>query len=505
MGSFELLMQGLTVALDPSMLLYALIGVTLGTAVGVLPGIGPALTVALLLPVTYGLDPAGSLIMFAGIYYGGMYGGSTTSILLNTPGESASIVTALEGNKMARAGRGGPALATAAIGSFVAGLLATLALAFLAPHIVKFALVFGPREYFALMVLAFVTVSAAFGDSTLRGLTSLFIGLALACVGIDQLTGQARLSFGVPQLLDGMEVTTLAVALFALGEALAIAAQGTHADDKVHAIKGSVAMTKADWSRSWKAWLRGTAIGFPIGSMPAGGADIASFLSYAAEKRATKHPEEFGHGAIEGVAGPEAANNAAAAGTLVPLLTLGLPTTATAAIMLAGFQQFGLQPGPLLFATAPQLVWGLIASLLIANVMLLVLNLPLIRLWVKLLTIPRPWLYAGILLFATLGTIGVNPSPVELSMLIGFGVLGYGMRLYGYPIAPVVVGLILGPMAEQQLRRALAISQGDPMTLVQSPLAAGLLALAAVALFLPIILRMRGKGDVLARVAVDED
>ncbi|MEY4984851.1 MAG: hypothetical protein RIR62_3117 [Pseudomonadota bacterium] len=505
MGSLDLLLQGLTVALDPMMLLYALVGVTLGTAVGVLPGIGPALTVALLLPVTYGLDPAGSLIMFAGIYYGGMYGGSTTSILLNTPGESASIVTALEGNKMARAGRGGPALATAAIGSFVAGLLATLALAFLAPHIVKLALVFGPREYFALMVLAFVTVSAAFGDSTLRGLTSLFIGLALACVGIDQLTGQARLSFGVPQLLDGMEVTTLAVALFALGEALAIAAQGTHAADRIHAIKGSVAMTRADWQRSWRPWLRGTAIGFPIGSMPAGGADIASFLSYAAEKRATKHPEEFGHGAIEGVAGPEAANNAAAAGTLVPLLTLGLPTTATAAIMLAGFQQFGLQPGPLLFATAPQLVWGLIASLLIANIMLLVLNLPLIRLWVKLLAIPRPWLYAGILLFATLGTIGVNPSPVELAMLIGFGILGYGMRLFGYPIAPVVVGLILGPMAEQQLRRALAISQGDPMTLVQSPLAAGLLALAAVALVLPILLRMRGRGEILSRVAGDED
>jgi putative tricarboxylic transport membrane protein len=393
-------------------LLYALIGVTLGTAVGVLPGIGPALTVALLLPVTYGLDPAGSLIMFAGIYYGGMYGGSTTSILLNTPGESASIVTALEGNKMARAGRGGPALATAAIGSFVAGLLATLALAFLAPHIVKLALVFGPREYFALMVLAFVTVSAAFGESTMKGLTSLFVGLALAIVGIDGLTGQARLSFGVPQLLDGIEVTTLAVAMFAVGEALFVAAQGAGLQDKVHAIKGSVAMTRADWSRSWRPWLRGTAIGFPIGAMPAGGADIASFLSYGTEKRFAKHPEEFGHGAIEGVAGPEAANNAAAAGTLVPLLTLGLPTTATAAIMLAGFQQFGLQPGPLLFATAPQLVWGLIASLLIANIMLLVLNLPLIRLWVKLLTIPRPWLYAGILLFATLGTIGVNPSPV---------------------------------------------------------------------------------------------
>ena len=505
MTTFDFLLQGLGTALDPMILLYALIGVTLGTAVGVLPGIGPALTVALLLPVTYGLDPAGSLIMFAGIYYGGMYGGSTTSILLNTPGESASIVTALEGNKMARAGRGGPALATAAIGSFVAGLLATLALAFLAPHIVKLALVFGPREYFALMVLAFVTVSAAFGESTMKGLTSLFVGLALAIVGIDGLTGQARLSFGVPQLLDGIEVTTLAVAMFAVGEALFVAAQGAGLQDKVHAIKGSVAMTREDWSRSWRPWLRGTAIGFPIGAMPAGGADIASFLSYGTEKRFAKHPEEFGHGAIEGVAGPEAANNAAAAGTLVPLLTLGLPTTATAAIMLAGFQQFGLQPGPLLFATAPQLVWGLIASLLIANIMLLVLNLPLIRLWVKLLTIPRPWLYAGILLFATLGTIGVNPSPVELSMLMIFGVMGYAMRLHGYPIAPVVVGLILGPMAEAQLRRALAISQGDWSTLVSTPLAAGLLAVALAALVIPPILRWRGKGAVLKQSAGDED
>jgi putative tricarboxylic transport membrane protein len=443
--------------------------------------------------------------MFAGIYYGGMYGGSTTSILLNTPGESASIVTALEGNKMARSGRAGPALATAAIGSFVAGLLATLALALIAPTVVKFALIFGPREYFALMVLAFVTVSAAFGDSTLRGLTSLFIGLGLALVGIDGLTGQARLSFGVPQLLDGIEVTTLAVAMFAVGEALFVVGNGSTGDEQVLKVKGSVWMTRSDWARSWKSWLRGTAIGFPIGAMPAGGADIASFLSYATEKRASRHPEEFGKGAIEGVAGPEAANNAAAAGTLVPLLTLGLPTTATAAIMLAGFQQFGLQPGPLLFATNPQLVWGLIASLLIANVMLLILNLPLIGLWVKLLSIPKPWLYAGILLFATLGTIGANPSPVELSMLLIFGVLGYLMRLFGYPIAPVVVGLILGPMAEQQLRRALAISQGDPMTLVSTPIAAGLLLLAAVALILPLILRSRGRGKILAQVAGDED
>ncbi|WP_347268624.1 tripartite tricarboxylate transporter permease [Paracoccus sp. (in: a-proteobacteria)] len=505
MGAFDFLMQGLATAAEPMMLLYALIGVTLGTAVGVLPGIGPALTVALLLPVTYRLDPAGSLIMFAGIYYGGMYGGSTTSILLNTPGESASIITALEGNKMARKGRGGPALATAAIGSFIAGLIATLLLAFLAPTIVRLALVFGPREYFALMVLAFVTVSAAFGDSALRGLTSLFLGLALACVGIDQLSGQARLSFGIPELLDGIEVTTMAVAMFALGEALFIAGQRDATEGEVTAVKGSVWMTRADWARSWKPWLRGTFIGFPIGAMPAGGAEIGTFLSYAAERKLTKHPEEFGQGAIEGVAGPEAANNASAAGTLVPLLTLGLPTSATAAIMLAGFQQFGLQPGPLLFATNPTLVWGLIASLLIANAMLLVLNLPLIGLWVRLLTIPKPWLYAGILLFATLGTIGANPSTFELGLLLGFGVLGYVMRLFGYPIAPIVVGLILGPMAEQQLRRALAISQGDWTTLVQSPVAATLLGIAALALIVPLILRARGQGEVLAQLGGDED
>ena len=505
MTTFDFLLQGLGSAMQPINLLYALIGVTLGTAVGVLPGIGPALTVALLLPVTYQLDPTGSLIMFAGIYYGGMYGGSTTSILLNTPGESASIVTALEGNKMARKGRGGPALATAAIGSFVAGLLATLALAFIAPTVVKYALAFGSREYFALMVLAFITVSAAFGDSALRGLTSLGIGLALALIGIDQLTGQARLTFGQPLLLDGIEVTTLAVAMFALGEALYVASKGAEGAEDVIPVKGSVMMSKQDWKRSWKPWLRGTAIGFPIGSMPAGGADVASFMSYAVERRTAERPEEFGHGAIEGVAGPEAANNAAAAGTLVPLLTLGLPTTATAAIMLAGFQQFGLQPGPLLFATNPALVWGLISSLLVANLMLLVLNLPLIGLWVKLLTIPRHWLYAGIMVFATLGCIGVNPSTGELFMLLLFGVMAFVMRLLNYPIAPVVVGLILGPMAEQHLRRALSISQGDVLYLVESPLAAGLLICAAAALLVPMYLRWRGKGQVLSQMAGDED
>ena len=335
-------------------LLYALIGVTLGTAVGVLPGIGPALTVALLLPVTYGLDPAGSLIMFAGIYYGGMYGGSTTSILLNTPGESASIVTALEGNKMARAGRGGPALATAAIGSFVAGLLATLALAFLAPHIVKLALVFGPREYFALMVLAFVTVSAAFGESHAQG-----PHLAVHRPWPRHRRHRRADRPGPPVLWraatsgrDRGDNPRRRHVRAGRG-AVRRRPRPRRLNDKVAGDQGLGPHDRADWRRSWPAWLRGTAIGFPIGAMPAGGADIASFLSYGTEKRMSKHPEEFGHGAIEGVAGPEAANNAAAAGTLVPLLTLGLPTTATAAIMLAGFQQFGLQPGPLLFATAP--------------------------------------------------------------------------------------------------------------------------------------------------------
>jgi putative tricarboxylic transport membrane protein len=489
MEALDALLHGLTIAAQPMNLLYALIGVLLGTAVGVLPGIGPALTVALLLPITFKLDPAGSLIMFAGIYYGGMYGGSTTSILINTPGESASMVTALEGNKMAKAGRGGPALATAAIGSFVAGTLATLGIVFLAPWLVNIAVNFGPEDYFALMCVAFITVSATFGDSPVRGLTSLFIGLTLGLVGIDKLTGQPRLAFGVPDLLDGVEVTTLAVGLFAMGEALYVASRRHLVEEKLEPVRGSLWMTKEDWKRSFWPWIRGTCFGFPIGALPAGGAEIPTFLSYSAEKRLAKHPEEFGHGAIEGVAGPEAANNASAAGTLVPLLTLGLPTSATAAMMLAGFQQYGLNPGPLLFAERPDLVWGLIASLFIANTMLLVLNLPLVGLWVKLLAIPQPWLYAGILVFATMGTIAAKPSVVELSMLAGFGVMGFMMRRFDYPVAPVVVGLILGPVAESQLRRALQISLGDPMVLLQSPMSATLLGLALLALIAPFALK----------------
>ncbi|MEP9376939.1 tripartite tricarboxylate transporter permease [Aquabacter sp. CN5-332] len=489
METFDALLQGLVVAAQPGNLLFALIGVLLGTAVGVLPGIGPALTVALLLPVTYKLDPAGSLIMFAGIYYGGMYGGSTTAILINTPGESASMATALEGYRMARAGRGAQALATAAIGSFVAGTIATVGLTFLAPWLVDLAVQMGPEDYFALMCVAFVTVSATFGDSPVRGLTSLFVGLTIGLIGIDKLTGQARLTFGMPELLDGIDVTTLAVGLFAIGEALYVASTRIHAQDTVESVRGSLWMSAEDWARSWKAWIRGAFIGFPIGALPAGGAEIPTFLSYSVERKLSKHPEQFGHGAIEGVAGPEAANNASAAGTLVPLLTLGLPTSATAAMMLAGFQQYGLNPGPLLFAEQPQLVWGLIASLYIANVMLLVLNLPLVGLWVRLLAIPQPWLYAGILVFATMGTIVAKASVTELGILTLFGLMGYLMRRFDYPIAPVVVGLILGPIAETQLRRALSISLGDPMVLVTSPVSATLLGLAAIALIAPFVMK----------------
>ena len=338
MDTLTLLWNGIAVAMQPGNLLFAGIGVLLGTLVGILPGISPSLTVALLLPVTFKLDPTGSIIMFAGIYFGAMYGSSTTAILLNTPGEAASIATAIEGHRMAKAGRAGAALSTAAIGSFVAGSIATVGLALLAPLIVEFAVSFGPWDYFALMVLAFVTVSATFGDSVLRGLTSLALGLVFSLVGIDKLTGQGRMAFDIPNLLDGISVTTMAVGLFAIGETLHVASRFNGVVDAVEAVRGSLWMTLDEWKRSWKPWLRGIGLGFPIGALPAGGAEVPTLLSYTIERKLAAKPEEFGNGAIVGVAGPEAANNASATGTMVPLLALGLPTSATAAMMLAGFQ-----------------------------------------------------------------------------------------------------------------------------------------------------------------------
>ena len=389
MEVFANLTNGFAVALTPQNLLYAAIGVTLGTAIGVLPGIGPALTIAVLLPVTSRLDTTGAFIMFAGIYYGGMYGGSTTSILVNTPGETASVVTAMEGYQMARRGRAGAALATAAIGSFVAGRPGHGGVDVVCAGAVVVALLFGPAEYFALMVLAFTTVTGLVGRSLPKAILSLNLGLAIGLVGIEAQSGQGRYTLGVLELLDGVEVVNIAVGLFAVGEVFWVASRLRFEHEDRVAVRGSVWMTAQEWARSWKAWLRGALLGFSIGSLPAGGAEIPTFLSYNIEKRLSKHQAEWGKGAIEGVAGPEAANNAAAGGAMMPLRTLGLPTSATAAIMLAAFQQYGLQPGPLLFQNSGNLVWGLIASLYIGNLMLVVLNLPLIGLLVRLLEVPR--------------------------------------------------------------------------------------------------------------------
>ncbi|MFJ4174941.1 tripartite tricarboxylate transporter permease [Microbacterium sp. NPDC089696] len=493
MDSWSLLLEGFATALQPQYLVFAFLGVLIGTAVGVLPGIGPAMTVALLLPLTYTLDPAAALITFAGIYYGGMYGGSTTSILLNTPGESASIVTAIEGNKMAKIGRGAAALATAALGSFVAGTIATIGLTLLAPVLAQFAVNLGPADYVALIVVAFITVGALMGSSVPRGLLSLGLGLFLGLIGTDQLSGQQRYTLGLLPLADGIDIVLVAVGLFAVGETLYIAARLRHGSiDVIPVTKGWRSwMTREDWKRSWKPWLRGTAIGFPIGTIPAGGADVATFLSYATERKLSRHKSEFGHGAIEGVAGPESANNAAAAGVLVPLLTLGLPTTATAAIILTAFQSYGLQPGPMLFTSQSNLVWALVASLYIGNIILLVLNLPLVGMWVKLLQIPRPYLYAGILLFAAFGAYALNYSVVDILLLLVIGVLGYFMRRFGVPVAPLVVGMILGPMGEAQLRRALQLSQGDLTTLVAQPFAAVAYAVLALLIVGGLWLRRR--------------
>lgn len=488
MVPFDALLAGFSSALDPTILLYGFIGCFIGTLVGVLPGIGPALTIALLLPLTYKVPAAGMFVLFGGVYYGAMYGGSTTSILLNTPGESATMMTALEGNKMARAGRAGAALATAAIGSFVAGTIATIALTFFAPLVVDLALTFGPAEYFSSMVLSLVAVTAVLGNSLLRGLISLQLGLLLGLVGVDLQTGQPRFTFGHIELLDGLEVVTAVVGLFAVGEALYLAWQGRESKKpQVLTVKDRLWLSKSDFKRSWKPWLRGSFFGFPIGAMPAGGAELPTLLSYYTEKKLSKHPEEFGNGAIEGVAGPEAANNASAAGVLMPLLTLGIPTSATAAIILTAFESYGLRPGPTLFTEQGPLVWTLIASLYIGNVILLVLNLPLVGLWVRLLKIPPPWLYAGIIIISVAGVYGSSNSVFEVGMLFVFGLLGYCFRRFDFPMAPLIIGMILGPMAENSLRQALVISMGDFTTFITRPISASILAISAILLLMPII------------------
>ncbi|OXM72857.1 MULTISPECIES: tripartite tricarboxylate transporter permease [Amycolatopsis] len=479
------LWAGFGTALTPSHLMFAAIGVLLGTAIGVLPGIGPAMAVALLLPVTYGLDPTAAFIMFAGIYYGGMFGGSTTSILLNTPGESAAVVTAIEGNPMARKGRGPQALAAAAIGHFTGGILGTIALVLLAPLIAGLAVDIGAPDYFAIMVLSFVAVTSVLGKSRVRGYASLLIGLTIGLVGLDEMTGQSRLTFGALHLADGIDVVIVAVGLFAVGESLWVAAHLRHNQSEAIPV-GRPWLSRSDLRRTWKPWLRGPVIGFPFGAIPAGGAEIPTFLSYVTEKRLSRRPEEFGKGAIEGVAGPESTASASAAGTLVSMLTLGLPTTAVAAVMLAAFQQYGIQPGPLLFQRESALVWALIASLFIGLVLLLLINLPMAPVWAKLLRIPRPYLYAGILFFASVGAYAVSGSVIDLILLYVIGVIGFAMRRFGLPVLPAIIGVILGPAAEQQMRRALQISDGDLTGLVNSPLAIAVYVLVAVLLAWPL-------------------
>ena len=490
MDIFNALMSGFATAITPMNLLWAFLGCVIGTAVGVLPGLGPAVVVAMLLPITSQVDVTASMIFFAGSYYGAMYGGSTTSILMNTPGEAGSLITAMEGNRMAKSGRAGAALATAAIGSFVAGTIATVVVTIAAPFIAEHAVKLGPPEYFLLMVLSFCAVTAVLGASVLRGVVALFIGLAMGLVGLDQISGQPRYTGGVSEMLDGIEIVLVAVGLFAIGEALYLALyQGKEVE--VQNPMSKVHMTATEWRRSWPAWLRGTAIGIPFGTIPAGGSEIPTFLSYAAEKKLSKNPEEFGKGAIEGVAGPEAANNAAITATLIPLLTLGIPTSNTTAVLMGAFQSYGIQPGPQLFTSSATLVWALIASLYIGNVMLLILNLPLVGLWVKLLKIPKAHLYAGILIFATVGVYGMRQSAFDLVLLWGIGLLGLLMRRFDFPTAPVVIGLILGPLAEAQMRNALSIGEGKWTVFLERPGSLFLLCVIVAVLVLPRLLKKR--------------
>ena len=481
------ILHGFVVVLTPQNLLFMTIGVLVGTAIGVLPGIGPSLTISLLLPVTFGLDPVAAFVMFGGIYYGAMYGGSTTSILVNTPGESSSVVTAIDGFQMAKRGRGGAALATSAIGSFFAGTVATLALMLLAPLLVRFALSFGAPEYFALMLLALSAVTGLAGRSAPKALFATLFGLALSMIGIDMQTGQARFTFGNLMLLGGIDAVTIAIGLFAVGEVFWAAATMRGVHEETLKLQGSLLMTKDEWRRSFPAWVRGTVIGFVTGVLPGAGATVASFLSYNAEQRFAKGRKELGQGAIEGVAGPEAANNAAAGGAMVPLLALGIPGSATTAVMLVAFQMYGLRPGPLLFAEQGDLVWGLIASLYIANVLLLILNLPLVRIWVKLLDVPKPVLYTAILVFSMLGVYADTQNSFSMILLLVLGVIGFLFRKVDVPLAPVVLGAVLGPMLEQEFRRALAISVNDYSVFFTRPISAVLLALVAISFLVPFI------------------
>jgi putative tricarboxylic transport membrane protein len=471
------LVHGFALALTLPNLLYCFLGVLLGTVLGVLPGIGPVAGMTLLLPLTYALDPASAVIMMAGVFYGTMYGGSTTSILINVPGEASSIVTCLEGYQMARRGRAGPALGIAAIGSFVAGTVGVVGLMLVAPPLMRVALMFGPAEYAALIVLALVVLAFLSSGSMLSALTTGAFGLLLGTVGLEPITGAARFTFGQPALFDGIGFIPVAMGLFGLGEILDKVARSERAEVLGSRI-GRLWPSREDWRRSWRAILRGTGLGFLCGMLPGPNAVIASIVSYGLEKRLARRPEEFGQGAIEGVAGPESANNAAASGALIPLFSLGLPSSPPTAVLLAGFLIHGLTPGPLLLRDRPDVFWSALASMYVGNIMLLVLNLPLIGLFVRILRVPDGYLLPAIVVFCAVGAFGVANSLVDVWVMVIFGLLGFALRRAAFDPAPIVLALVLGPMLETSLSQALVLGNGSLAVFVTRPIAAVLVATA---------------------------
>ncbi|MCC8436677.1 tripartite tricarboxylate transporter permease [Brevibacillus sp. M2.1A] len=508
MSALQFLADGFLVALQSHNLVFAFIGVLIGTAVGVLPGIGPMSGVALLMPVTAsltsGLPPesaaASALILLAGVYYGAMYGGSTTSILLNTPGESSSVVTTLDGYQMAKQGRAGAALSIAAIGSFVAGLVALIALVFLADPLSDLALKFGPAEYFSLMLLGLCAVSGLGGKSMTKALIMTVMGLLLATIGMDTVSGVARFTYDIPDLYQGLEFLTIAVGLFALGEVFKTIIEDDQSSKEIMKV-GRVLPSKQDLKESAGPIARGSLLGFFIGVLPGAGATLASFFSYIFEKKLSKDPSRFGKGAIAGVAAPESANNAASGGAMIPLLTLGIPGSGTTAILMGALLMYNVQPGPLLFADHPQIAWGLIASMFIGNVMLLVLNMPLVKVFAKIIETPSQFLIPLIIAISVFGVYAVQISTFDLILLVICGVAGYYLTKNDFPLAPLVLGLVLGPMIENNMRRALTTSNGDFSIFLTKPLSAAFLVCALLWLLIPIFLKRRGKQVIISEEA----
>jgi putative tricarboxylic transport membrane protein len=488
MDTLQYIYHGFAVSLHPINIWYTLVGVFMGTVIGVLPGLGPSVGIALLIPVTFGMDPISALIMLAGIYYGSQYGGSTASILINTPGESSSVMTAIDGYQMAKKGRAGAALAVSAWGSFIAGTIGIVALTVLAVPLTSVALKFGPPEYFTLMFFAMTAVSSLSGKSAAKGMISTVLGLIISTVGIDLQTGVPRYDMGTQELQDGIGFLVVVVGMFAIGEVFNTIEEHFRGKTESIRIKGKLFLTREEWRRSVWPILRGSVLGFYVGVLPGAGATIATIMSYSMERRISKHPERFGEGAIEGVAGPESANNASTAGAMVPLLTLGVPGSASTAVLLGAFMMYGIQPGPLLFRDHPELVWGVIDSMYIGNIMLLILNLPLIGLFVRLLYVPAGVLLSLIMAFATIGIYTISSDIFDLYMCLGFGVLGYIFRKTDIPAAPLILALVLGSIMEQSFRQSMTISDGDPAIFFQSNIALIFIALSALSILMPLIM-----------------